>query len=41
MGELTADIPYDASSYEMQSQLENLDTIGAVSVSISMADEQS
>ena len=41
MGELTADIPYDASSYEMQSRLENLDTIGAVSVSRSMADEQS
>ncbi|KAL7537095.1 hypothetical protein ACHAXR_007582 [Thalassiosira sp. AJA248-18] len=41
MGELTADIPFDASSSEMQSRLEGLDTIGAVAVSRSMADEQS
>mmetsp|Transcript_25263 Transcript_25263/g.52844 ORF Transcript_25263/g.52844 Transcript_25263/m.52844 type:complete len:1508 (+) Transcript_25263:155-4678(+) len=40
MGELTADIPSDASSSEMQSYLESLDTIGAVSISRSMADEQ-
>ena len=39
-GELTADIPFDASSSEMQSHLESLDTIGAVSISRSMADEQ-
>jgi len=39
-GELTADIPYDASTYEMQSQLEDIDSIGAVSVSRSFADEQ-
>lgn len=41
MGELTADIPFDASSFEMQSHLEGLDTVGAVSVSRSLADEQS
>ena len=41
MGELTADIPFDASDSVMQSHLESLATIGAVSVSRSMADEQS
>ena len=40
MGELTADIPYDASAAEMQSHLESLDAIDAVSVLRSMADEQ-
>ena len=40
MGELTADIPFDASSSEMQSQLESIATVGAVSVSRSLADEQ-
>jgi len=40
MGELTADIPYDASAAEMQSHLESLDAIGAVSVLRSMVDEQ-
>ena len=41
MGELTSDIPYDAPSSEMQSYLESLDTVGAVSVSRSLAGEQS
>ena len=41
MGELTADIPFDASSFIMQSKLESLDAIGAVSVTRSMADVQS
>ena len=40
MGELTADIPYDASAAEMQSHLESLDAIGAVSVLRNIADEQ-
>ncbi|KAL9189871.1 hypothetical protein ACHAXT_009546 [Thalassiosira profunda] len=40
MGELTADIPHDASSAEMQDRLESLDNVGAVSVARSMADEQ-
>ena len=41
MGELTADIPFDASSFEMQISLENLGAVDAVYVSRSMADEQS
>jgi hypothetical protein len=41
MGELTADIPFDASSFVMQSKLESLDAVGAVSVTRSMADVQS
>lgn len=41
MGELTSDIPFDASSFEMQHSLENLGTVHAVYVSRSMADEQS
>jgi hypothetical protein len=40
MGYLTADIPFDASSAEMQSHLEHLDSIGAVSVTRSGADDQ-
>lgn len=40
MGELTADIPFDASSSELQNHLESIETIGAVSVSRSMADDQ-
>lgn len=40
MGDLTADIPFDATSAEMQSHLERLDSIGAVSVTRSAADEQ-
>ncbi|KAL3774885.1 hypothetical protein ACHAW5_007303 [Stephanodiscus triporus] len=40
MGELTADIPFDASSFEMQSSLENLSTVDAVYVSRSTADDQ-
>jgi hypothetical protein len=40
MGELTADIPFDATSAEMQSHLERLESIGAVSVTRSVADEQ-
>ena len=40
MGELTADIPFDASAAEMQSHLESLDAIDAVSVLRSIADEQ-
>eukprot|EP00804_Cyclotella_cryptica_P021433 CCRYP_005783-RA/>CCRYP_005783-RA protein AED:0.00 eAED:0.00 QI:831/1/1/1/1/1/3/2372/6166 len=40
MGELTADIAFDASSFEMQRCLEDLDKIGAVSVARSKADEQ-
>jgi len=40
MGELTADIPCDASAAELQRHLESLDTIGAVSVLRSIADEQ-
>lgn len=30
MGELTADIPFDSSSFEMQISLENLGTVDAV-----------
>lgn len=41
MGELTADIPFDASSSVMQSKLESLDAVGAVSVTRSLADVQS
>lgn len=40
MGELTADIPFDASESELQKHLENLNTVGAVSVSRSLADDQ-
>ena len=40
MGDLTADIPFDATSAEMQSHLEDLDSIGAVSVTRNAADEQ-
>ena len=40
MGDLTADIPFDASSAEMQHHLENIDSIGAVSVTRTVADEQ-
>ncbi len=40
MGELTADIPFDASESELQKHLESLNTIGAVSVSRSLADDQ-
>lgn len=40
MGELTEDIPFDASSFLMQSKLESLDAVGAVSVTRSMADVQ-
>ena len=40
MGELTADIPHDASAAEMQSHLESLDSIDAVSVLRSIADDQ-
>ena len=41
MGELTADILFDASSFKMQSSLENLGMVNAIYVSRSMADEQS
>ena len=38
--ELTADIPFDASSAVLQSRLEELESVGAVSVSRSLADDQ-
>jgi hypothetical protein len=41
MGEVTADIPFDASSFEMQHSLENLGSVDSVYVSRSTADEQS
>ena len=39
-GDLTADIPLDDTSAEIQTHLESLDSIGAVSVTSSAADEQ-
>ncbi len=41
MGELTADIPFDALSFKMPSSLDNLGMVDAAYVSRSMADEQS
>ena len=41
MGEVTADIPFDASSFEMQHSLESLGSVDSVYVSRSLADEQS
>ena len=41
MGEVTADISFDASSFEMQHSLENLGSVDSVYVSRSTADEQS
>ena len=38
--ELTADIPFDASSAILQSRLEELESVGAVLVSRSLADDQ-
>jgi hypothetical protein len=40
MGDLTADITFDASSAEMQSHLKGLDAIGAVSVTRIIQEER-